>query len=144
MLPGSHTTILLYFCTPLIPPLTQTTPFLSFPNLLSQLTLFASLRQQDEKRTPTLSYQNSDFLLILWMNWQSSYLSQLLHWCTRSQLLRNSSTLFHIFPLTRTIPVTEICCHFSNLKISLELTFPSSYCLTSPLPFKAKPLQSTV
>lgn len=77
------------------------------------------------------------------MNWWSSYLRQ----------LRNSRTLFqqfspfplhHIFPLTRKIPLAETGCNFSHLKISLKVVFPSSYCITPLLPFRAKPLESTV
>lgn len=78
------------------------------------------------------------------MNWWSSYLNQ---------LLRNSRTLFrqfspfplyHIFPLTRKIPLAKTGCNFSDLKISLKVIFSSSYCLTSLLPFRAKPLESSL
>lgn len=73
------------------------------------------------------------------MKWQSSYLSQLpplVHYIpTQGPCSSNSPFPLHLFPLARTIPLAEIRCNFSNLTVSLDLTFlqATALPLCSPL-----------
>lgn len=128
-------------------PVTQTTPFLrtSKAPLLDHLPYF----------TETRSEKNSYILLPIllpsscYWGWTGKAPKPpLVYKIPTPQGLKD--TVIAILPLSsaylpphRTIPLPDRCCNFSKFKTS-QLHTPSSYCLTSLLPFRAKPLESTV